>query len=673
MPLFVRVQEVTAATELEEVYRFRYRVYVDELRKPLPSADHERRVVTDALDRTSRVLAAVDEESGSIVGTVRTQFGCDHPFDDDLIARLSLGPMIDAVGMERLTHSSAFMVDPAYRGLTIASQLVMGMVHDGLARGAVADVCISELALVRPYYQLGYRPYAPPFRPFETAGLRVPLVWIVQDRGYLLSVGSPFAHAVPADLDDGGVTASLLGGSYPEFRSPTVAPRQLREFWAAFAHSAPAYRAPSVFDGVDSARVEALLGKLPTLRLTAGERLYQRGERERGMSLLLSGKLGVTVDAEGEPFFLTVLVPGEICGEMAGFLQGRRSASLVALEDCELLLLPHDLVDKLQRREPELAAAVRANLNAVLSWRLDAMNHRLAGLGRGNPERIAVAPQPTAAGLSRNLPRTGSYTLETLENSAEELERLEKQAAVAHQLEAVWFRKLGFADGMHIVDLGAGPGVTTCLLARTFAGARVTGVEPDEALRARATARAERFGMADRCTFVAGTGGEIPAADGAVDAVYARFLFQHLPDPAATLDEVHRVLRPGGIAAMVDVDDGGVVVHPEPPALAGFQTRVSEAQQALGGDRHVGRKLVALLSATGFGAVRNEVVPLSSHAIPIADLVGIAFGFKGQLLRCAGSWQDEDADLMRQLQRLGEEPGAWLYIPVFLGHGRKNP
>jgi len=671
--LFIRVQEVTARAELEEVFRFRYRVYVDELRKPLPSADHQRRMVTDALDDTSRVLAAVDEASGSIVGTVRTRFGCEHPFDGALVERLSLGPMIDALGMDRLTHSSAFMVDPAYRGLTIASQLVMAMVQDGLKRGATVDTCISELALVRPYYQLGYRPYAAPYRPFEGAGLRMPLVWIVSDRDYLLSVGSPFAHAVPVDLDDGGTSARLLRPRYPEFRNPAVSPRQLREFWAAFAHSAPAYRAPSVFDGVEQERVEEILGELPTLRLAAGDRLFQRGEHERGMALLLSGKLGVTVDGAAEPFFLTVLVPGEICGEMAGFLQGRRSASLVALEDCELLLLPHDLVDKLERRQPDLAARVRANLNAVLSWRLDAMNHRLAGLGRGNPERIAVAPQPAVAGLSDSVPQTGSYSISTLEDSVEELERLEKQAAVARQLEAVWFRRLGFTDGMRIVDLGAGPGVTSSLLARTFPAATVTGVEPDAALRRRARSRAEQLGQDGRCSFVEGTAAAIPLGDASVDAVYARFLFQHLPDPAASLAEVHRVLRPGGIMAMVDVDDGGVVVHPEPPALAGFQARVAGAQRLLGGDRKVGRKLVDLLSAAGFDGARTEVVPLSSHAIPIPDLVAIAFGFKGQLLRRAGCWEDGDAALMEQLQALGEAAGGWLYIPVFLGHGRKAP
>jgi len=666
--VFVRVQEVTSAADLEEVYRFRYRVYVDELHKPLPSADHERRVVTDELDDHARVLVAVDDSVGTIVGTVRTLFGARNPLPDEILDRLHLRPMVDALGMERITHSGTFMVDPAYRGLTIASQLVMHMVQLGLEVDALADVCVAELALVKPYYQLGYRPYAAPFRPHERAGLRVPLVWTVRDRGYLREVDSPFGHIISDEQDDQGEVAREIAAQYPEFRNPRVTPRRLQEFWAAFAHSSPAYRAPSVFTGIEQEIVDEILGGLPTLKIGAGERLYRRGEREHGMALLLSGKLGVTLDDRPDPFFFSVLVPGEICGEMASHREDGRSAFLVAVEDAEVLLIPHDLPDKAERRRAGLGRKIRDNLMRVLAWRLDAMNHHMVGLGRGNPERIPLDPRPFGRDLTESMDGESSYAIGALQDSVTELKRLEKQATIAQQLEAVWFKRLGCEDGHRILDVGAGPGVTSCLLARTFPTSSVIGVEPDAKLRQRARARADQLGMASRCTFLDGRGEKLPLADASVDFVYARFLAQHLTDPIGTLTEARRVLAPGGIVALLDVDDAGVVVHPEPPGLAGFQLRVLLAQQQLGGDRHVGRKLVAYLDEAGFTGARTEVVPLSSHDLPFEDLVDIAFSFKAQTLRRVGAWDEMDELLLTRLRAGGR--GSWLYIPVFLGHAR---
>ncbi len=666
--MFVRVQEVTSAADLEEVYRFRYRVYVDELHKPLPSADHERRVVTDELDEHARVLVAVDDSAGTIVGTVRTLFGARHPLPDEILDRLKLRPMVAALGMDHITHSGTFMVDPAYRGLTIASQLVMHMVQLGFEVDTLADVCVAELALVKPYYQLGYRPYAAPFRPHDRAGLRVPLVWTVRDRDYLREVDSPFGHIISSEQDDHGVTAREIADLYSEFRSPKVTPRRLREFWAAFAHSSPAYRAPSVFSEIEQDVVDDVLGGLPTLTIAAGERLYRRGEHEQGMALLLSGKLGVTLDDTGDPFLFSVLVPGEVCGEMAGHRPDGRSAFLVAVEDSEVLLLPADLADKVERKHPGLGNKVRDNLMSVLTWRLDAMNHHVVGLNRGNPERIPLDPRPMGTDLTERVDASASYSISTLEDSVTELERLEKQAAIAQQLEAVWFKRVGCRDGDRILDLGSGPGVTTTLLARTFPASTVVGVEPDDRLRRRAGSRAEQLGLAGRCSFAGGTGEAIPLEDASVDFAYARFLAQHLDEPARTLTELRRVVAPGGTAALLDVDDAGVVIHPEPVGLAEFQARVARAQQELGGDRHVGRKLVAYLAEAGFESPRTEVVPLSSHHLPLGDLVDIAFSFKAQTLRRVGAWRDSDERLLAQLAAGG--PGCWLYIPVFLGHAR---
>ena len=664
--MFVRVQEATSDADRQEIYRFRYRVYVEELKKPLPYADHERRLYTDELDEHARLLVAYDENAGTIVGTVRTLFGAEYPFSEELIERMQLAPMIAAIGEERLSHSGIFMVDPAHRGLTIASQLVAHMFQLGLSIGATADICVAELALVRPYYQLGYRPYAPPMRPYPNAGLRVPLVWTGRDREYLASVGSPFAQFLPPDVEDGGAAADEIRPHYPEFRNPRVNPRKLRELWSAIAHSSPAFRPRSLFEGIDREIVDALLGKLPTVTIATGEHFYRKGERERGMGLLLSGKLGVTLDDPPAPFFFSVLVPGELFGEMANVLDGDRTANLVALEDCEILILPDDLIDKIARKQPEVATVVRTNLSALLASRLDAMNHRVVGLTRGNPERFRPNPVP---GLGA--PTVGaatSYSIPALDDATAELDRLERQATLGQEMEAVWLKRIGFEDGGTILDLGSGLGLTSFLLARVFPQSRIVGLEPDEGLRARAEQRCVELGHEGQCSFVAGTGEELPLSDDSVDFVYSRFLFQHLRRPDRVIAELARVTRSGGVIAVVDVDDAGEVIHPEPPGFRAFQEQVVAAQATLGGDRNVGRKLRAYLRAAGLKKARTDVVPLSSHIFPAAALIDIAFDFKAQTLKRVDRWSPSEARVLEDLQQLSERDDAWVFIPVFLAH-----
>src|SRR5262249_58663056 len=57
----------------------------------------------------------------------------------------------------------------------------------------------------------------------------------------------------------------------------------------------------------------------------------------------------------------------------------------------------------------------------------------------------------------------------------------------------------------------------------------------------------------------------LPFADGTFDVVYAHQVFQHLRERGAALREVLRVLRPGGLAAIRDVDWGTVAYSPRDP------------------------------------------------------------------------------------------------------------
>jgi SAM-dependent methyltransferase len=104
-------------------------------------------------------------------------------------------------------------------------------------------------------------------------------------------------------------------------------------------------------------------------------------------------------------------------------------------------------------------------------------------------------------------------------------------------------RLAALLDGCErVIDLGAGTGILTAALAD--AGVPVTGVEPLEAMREQFAQQHPSLDCVD------GTAERIPFADGSVDAVVVGQAF-HWFDHGPALDELARVLRPGGVLALV--------------------------------------------------------------------------------------------------------------------------
>jgi len=81
-----------------------------------------------------------------------------------------------------------------------------------------------------------------------------------------------------------------------------------------------------------------------------GETIIQEGSPDRDIYLLRKGKVEVQTMQEGFIIELSELDPGAIFGEVAGVIQGRRTATVVAKAEVEVLVFPGpELVAELRR------------------------------------------------------------------------------------------------------------------------------------------------------------------------------------------------------------------------------------------------------------------------------------------------------------------------------------
>jgi 2-polyprenyl-6-hydroxyphenyl methylase/3-demethylubiquinone-9 3-methyltransferase len=98
-------------------------------------------------------------------------------------------------------------------------------------------------------------------------------------------------------------------------------------------------------------------------------------------------------------------------------------------------------------------------------------------------------------------------------------------------------------NGKKVLDVGCGGGFTCEFMARR--GAQVTGIDRSALSIAAAAEHARQSGLHIR--YLAGAGEELPVQDGAFDVVTCVDVLEHVRDFPLVIQEIHRVLRPGGI------------------------------------------------------------------------------------------------------------------------------
>ncbi len=117
------------------------------------------------------------------------------------------------------------------------------------------------------------------------------------------------------------------------------------------------------------------------------------------------------------------------------------------------------------------------------------------------------------------------------------------------------------ADGV-ILDVASGTaGVALQLAERSRA--RVVGVDLTEQMLRQGQRRVAAAGRADRIALMAGGAEQLPFPDASFDALTFTYLLRYVRDPQATLTELARVLKPGGVMASLEFCvPAGPVWHP---------------------------------------------------------------------------------------------------------------
>jgi ubiquinone/menaquinone biosynthesis C-methylase UbiE len=154
---------------------------------------------------------------------------------------------------------------------------------------------------------------------------------------------------------------------------------------------------------------------------------------------------------------------------------------------------------------------------------------------------------------------------------------------------------------MSVLDIGCGPGNITAGLARKVDHGSIIGIDISATVIELAVS--EQAHKAPNLTFAVGDVYHLEFPDAHFDVVFAHQVLQHLARPVEALQEMRRVLKPGGQLAARDADFGAFVWFPHDPILDRWMVLYHELTARNGAQADAGRNLKAWTRAAGFDSV----------------------------------------------------------------------
>ncbi len=192
----------------------------------------------------------------------------------------------------------------------------------------------------------------------------------------------------------------------------------------------------------------------------------------------------------------------------------------------------------------------------------------------------------------------------------------------------------GVFDGMRVVDMGCGHGNFDHAILNAGA-AEVVGVDYGEESIRYAEAARDRLNVPEsKLRFIHATVYDVPEESGSFDAAVQNGVFHHLDDEDRAYTEMHRLLKPGGIAWVYTEGEGSIardLFHVSVQILADVPAALVQAHLAhlgfsINKRYHLGDGLKAVYRATSVDALKARL-----DAIGFGDYRRLIGGFDTDL------------------------------------------
>ena len=153
---------------------------------------------------------------------------------------------------------------------------------------------------------------------------------------------------------------------------------------------------------------KSLAKVLDHIKFPGGSRLFERGDRGSELFIVYSGKVEISIrDLAGEKIVLTVAEKGDLFGELSMLDNHPRTATAMALEDTELIVLNRENLQLFFQKKPSAALDMIAAMGAMIRKTDDILRTRVSrNVNQAVEEKLTMLQRAAdwIAGFSGSLP-----------------------------------------------------------------------------------------------------------------------------------------------------------------------------------------------------------------------------------------------------------------------------
>lgn len=184
----------------------------------------------------------------------------------------------------------------------------------------------------------------------------------------------------------------------------------------------------------------------------------------------------------------------------------------------------------------------------------------------------------------------------------DEAERLEYQATIPQYSIKDETKKLKIKSGSKVLDAGCGTGLLSRYVQDTYPNISIDAFDYSELRVAEAKKRIK--GTSYKINFFQDNIESMGLASETYDVIVSRYVIEHLPNPKTAIIEMARLLKPGGMLYIIDLDGIFINLHSENKR---FNFLLEKIKAGFKSDLYIGRKLPSYFNEAGLTNIDYDV------------------------------------------------------------------
>lgn len=221
---------------------------------------------------------------------------------------------------------------------------------------------------------------------------------------------------------------------------------------------------------------------------------------------------------------------------------------------------------------------------------------------------------------------------------------------------------LALRAGEKALDAGCGTGLLTALMSAQVGDlGLITGIDYSQNMLDLAEGRCNKLGNVE---LHQGSVTELPFEADSFDATSCIQTLLYVDDVVTAISELHRVLKPGGRVGIIETDWHGVVISSPDHQL----TRVMiDAWDSTVSSPNLPPKLIPMLQAAGFSAIRAQAIPVLNASFNEAGYGASMIRYMARNAVKQNAVDESKADQwLQQIIDLAEQQGFFFCVNRFL-------